>query len=157
VPAGDESALGEIAERFGFAFGLSAPAAYDSFAEAVRQAHLALRSGGRTAGPLHRYTDLTGGGVLAALATDQARVLARSALQPLVEHDASQGTALVETVRAWLDADGSHEASARTLGVHRHTVRARIGLAERALGRDLSSFAARAELWAALQAVGDRV
>jgi purine catabolism regulator len=34
--------------------------------------------------------------------------------------------------------------------VHRHTVRARIAAAERALDVDLGTFAARAELWAAL-------
>jgi len=38
--------------------------------------------------------------------------------------------------------------------VHRHTVRSRIALAERLLGRDLSGFHARADLWAALLAVG---
>jgi purine catabolism regulator len=37
------------------------------------------------------------------------------------------------------------------LGVHRHTVRARVALAQRLLGVDLGSFPARAELWAALQ------
>ena len=49
-------------------------------------------------------------------------------------HDAEHGTALVETVRAWLENDCSHEATARALGVHRHTVRARIA-ARRARAR----------------------
>ena len=56
-------------------------------------------------------------------------------------------------MRAWLDNDCSHEASARALGVHRHTVRTRLALVERELGRDLSAFATRAELWAALRAL----
>ena len=56
-------------------------------------------------------------------------------------------------VRAWLENDCSHEASARALGVHRHTVRTRLAQAERVLGRDLSSFPTRAELWAALRAL----
>ncbi|KAA9107683.1 PucR family transcriptional regulator [Microbacterium rhizomatis] len=153
VPSTDESVLVELAERFELALGLSAPAGYDGFAEGVRQAQVALRSS--TGAGLRRYGDVARGGVLAALATDEARVLARSALAPLREHDAAHGTALIDTLRAWLDADGSHEASARALGVHRHTVRARIGLAERVLGRDLGTFAARAELWAALRALGD--
>jgi len=68
-----------------------------------------------------------------------------------VQHDRAHGTALQETLRVWLENDCSHEACARALGVHRHTVRARIASAERALGVDLGSFAARAELWAALQ------
>ncbi|WP_375385711.1 PucR family transcriptional regulator [uncultured Microbacterium sp.] len=154
VTAGDEPVLAEMAERFSLGLGLSAPAGYDGFTEAVRQAQVALRSG--TDAGIRRYGDVARGGVLAALGTDEARVLARSTLAPLVEHDGAHGTALIETLRAWLDADGSHEASARALGVHRHTVRARIGLAERVLGRDLGTFAARAELWAALQAVGER-
>ena len=53
----------------------------------------------------------------------------------------------------WLDEDCSHEASAQSLGVHRHTVRTRLALIERVLSRDLSSFATRAELWAALRAL----
>ena len=56
-------------------------------------------------------------------------------------------------MKAWLDADCSHEATARALGVHRHTVRARLATAEKVLGRDLTSFAVRAELWAAFQAL----
>ena len=44
-------------------------------------------------------------------------------------------------------------AAAQALGVHRHTVRSRVALAERLLGRDLSGFHARADLWAALLAV----
>ncbi|WP_431247923.1 helix-turn-helix domain-containing protein [Leifsonia xyli] len=36
--------------------------------------------------------------------------------------------------------------------MHRHTLRARVADAERLLGRDLSSFAARADLYAALRA-----
>jgi purine catabolism regulator len=52
-----------------------------------------------------------------------------------------------------LEANGEFEAAGRALGVHRHTVRARIADAEHLLGRELSSFRARADLWAALLAV----
>jgi purine catabolism regulator len=57
----------------------------------------------------------------------------------------------VDAVRAWLENDARIDAAASALGVHRHTVRTRIALAERVLGTDLSAFPARAELWAALQ------
>ena len=72
----------------------------------------------------------------------------------MLSYDAEQGTALLETVRVWLENDCSHEATARALGVHRHTVRARVAAAERALDVDLGSFAARAEIWAALRLAG---
>jgi purine catabolism regulator len=84
-------------------------------------------------------------------ASPEARTVAEAALAPLRQHDREQGTALLETVRVWLANDCSHEATARALGVHRHTVRARIAAAERALDADLGSFAARADVWAALR------
>jgi purine catabolism regulator len=90
--------------------------------------------------------------VLSAL-SGEARALAAAELAPLTAHDAEHGTRLVATVRAWLDNDCSHEATARALGVHRHTVRTRLALVERELGRDLSAFSTRAELWAALHAM----
>jgi purine catabolism regulator len=62
------------------------------------------------------------------------------------------GTALLETTRTWLEHGGQFDATAQDLGVHRHTVRSRVALAERLLGRDLSGFHARADLWAALLA-----
>ena len=74
--------------------------------------------------------------------------------RPLTEHDAANGTSLVTTTRTWLEHGGQFDATAQALGVHRHTVRSRIALAERLLGRDLSGFHARADLWAALLAVG---
>ncbi|MFC6930362.1 helix-turn-helix domain-containing protein [Actinomadura yumaensis] len=47
-------------------------------------------------------------------------------------------------------ANGQGEAAARALGVHRHTLRARMRKAARLLGRDLDDPAVRAELWIAL-------
>ena len=42
------------------------------------------------------------------------------------------------------------DEAAQALGIHRHTVRARVAQAQQVLGLDLASFPARAELWAAL-------
>ena len=149
VPAGEHAPVDELAARFGVRVGMSEPTGYDGFATAVGQARVARDRG---AGPVTLFADVARAGVLSAL-TDEARALARAELAPLTEHDADEGTRLLETLRAWLDNDCSHEASARSLGVHRHTVRTRLALAERVLGRDLSSFATRAELWAAFRAL----
>ena len=92
--------------------------------------------------------------MLSALDTTEARALADALLQPLRAHDASRGTALVETVRTWLAHDARIDEAAQALGIHRHTVRARVAQAQQLLGRDLASFPARAELWAALVATG---
>ncbi|MFS0866627.1 PucR family transcriptional regulator [Microbacterium sp. 179-B 1A2 NHS] len=147
VPASHADDLAEIPERFDVDLGVSSPADYDGFDAAVDQARVARDRGGRG---MSGFADVGDTGILSALDTHEGRALARTLLDPLTAADAGQGTRLTETVRAWLEADGSHEATAAALGVHRHTVRARLAAAERLLGRDLTSFAVRAELWAAL-------
>ena len=99
------------------------------------------------------FDEISRQGVLALLARTDARAVALATLAPLARHDAANGTALVATMRAWLEHGGQFDATAQALGVHRHTVRSRVALAERLLGRDLSGFHARADLWAALLAV----
>ncbi|MBN9186272.1 MAG: helix-turn-helix domain-containing protein, partial [Microbacterium sp.] len=98
-----------------------------------------------------RFAEVAASGVLNALDTEAGRALAHAAIEPLVRQDAAEGSALVETVRAWLEHDARFDAAAAALGVHRHTVRARVAQAQRLLGTDLGTFAARAELWAALR------
>lgn len=156
--AADDGVLDEFARGFGARIGVSDAAGYEGFGAALNQARVARDRGPSAAadqpgdrGVVFRIGDLARRGVLAALEGAHAEALASAELAPLVAHDAAQGTALVETLRAWLDADCSHEACARALGVHRHTVRARLALAQQLLGRDLASFAVRAELWAALR------
>ena len=61
---------------------------------------------------------------------------------------------LLATLRAWLLADGNHEAAARELGVHRHTVRARLRSVQELLGLRLDAFAVRVQLYAALRRTG---
>ena len=148
VPAGDAGLLDEVAEQFELRLGVSDAAGYDAFATAIDQARLARDRG---AGRVSRFAETTRGGVLAVPPSTEVRAVAEAVLAPLVQHDAAAGTDLVSTVGAWLANDCSHEATARALGVHRHTVRARIATAQRALGVDLSSFAARADVWAALR------
>jgi len=149
VPSDDRRVLDEFAERFGVRVGVSDPGGYDRFAGAFDQARVARDRG---AAPVSLFADVAHAGVLSALSAD-ARALAEAQLAPLLAHDAASGTRLTETLRMWLDEDCSHEACARALGVHRHTVRTRLALAERLLGRDLSSFATRAQLWTAFQAL----
>ena len=88
---------------------------------------------------------------MAPLRKEGAAMVAAAHLAPLRAHDRETGGRLEETLRAWLEADGSNERAAAALGVHRHTVRTRLAAAEKALGTDLGSFAARAELWAAFR------
>ncbi|WP_345800087.1 PucR family transcriptional regulator [Microbacterium sp. AZCO] len=152
VVAHDDEVFDELATRFEARLGVSEPVPYAEFPDAHAQAVTALRRGTE---PVTRFREIAASGVLSALDSEAARSLAAARLAPLREHDAEQGTALVDTVRSWLEHDARIDAAATALGVHRHTVRARIGLAQRLLGTDLTSFAARADLWAALQVARD--
>lgn len=150
VPADRRGLLGELAERFALAVGASEPTTLESVSAGLAQARVARERGGGGFSDFARVR----GSILTVLDEERTRVLAAAELAPLVAHDDADGTRLVATLRAWLDNDASHEAAARALGVHRHTVRARLALVEQVLGRDLTSFAARAELWLALQSLG---
>ncbi|WP_028925865.1 PucR family transcriptional regulator [Pseudonocardia acaciae] len=72
-------------------------------------------------------------------------------LAPLHSLDASRGGELLDTLRAWLAHHGGWDRTAAALGVHRNSVRHRIGQAERALDMDLSDPETRMELWFALR------
>ena len=152
VSTADTETLPLLASLFEAQVGSSDPVDYPAFARAHEQALVA----GRRAAPgdVVPFAETASGGVLSALDTAEARALASALLAPLRVHDAAQGTALVETVRTWLENDARIDEAAQALGIHRHTVRARVAQAQQVLGVDLASFPARAELWAAL--VADR-
>ena len=143
VSAEDAGVFDEIADRFGIRLGVSEPDGYAAFSRAHAQAVAALRHGGSGA---VRYADTVASSILSAFATDEARLVAESRLAPLRAHDG-----LEEALRVWLQHDARFEQAAVALGIHRHTLRTRIAQASALLGTDLSTFPARAELWAALQ------
>ncbi len=136
------------------AAGAAGAGAGGGMALAHEQAMRALERARETGAGVSHFEEISRQGVLAFLARTDARAVALATLAPLTEHDAATGTSLVTTMRTWLEHGGQFDATAQALGVHRHTVRSRIALAERLLGRDLSGFHARADLWAALLAVG---
>ncbi|MET0783976.1 MAG: helix-turn-helix domain-containing protein, partial [Leifsonia flava] len=149
--------LRRLAATFDARIGLSAPGGLDELARSRAQAQRALAAASvieGSGGSVVDFETVAAGGVLASLGATDAAEIARAGLAPLALHDAENGTALIVTLRAWLENDAQFDAAAQALGVHRHTVRNRIAVAERVLGRDLSTFPARAELWAALVASG---
>ncbi|MEO3824645.1 PucR family transcriptional regulator [Actinomadura sp. B10D3] len=125
------------------AVGVSDTAAGDLGA-ALRQAEGALAAAVRANRNVLHHADLPGQGVLALLDPGLGRAFADALLAPLHAED------LVETVRAYVAANGQGEAAARALGVHRHTLRSRMRKAAEVLGRDPDDPAVRAELWVAL-------
>ena len=153
LSATDAALLDDVASRFGIRIGASGSESYDAFSRAHAQALAALRQ--QADAGVFAYADTVGSSILSALATDEARLVAESRLAPLRDHDARTGGDLEGMLRTWLEHDARAEPAAASLGVHRHTLRSRISQAGALLGIDLSSFPARAELWALLQTARD--
>ena len=93
-----------------------------------------------------RYADLS---VQSLLSDPQVTGRLRDVADPLLAPIRDR-PALVEALTAYLLANGSWEATARELGVHRHTARARVASASEALGVDLDQAHTRAALLLAL-------
>jgi hypothetical protein len=89
-----------------------------------------------------------------ATAVDPAAAsgFAEKTLAPLRERDGE----LLTTLRAWLANHGGWDRTAAELGLHRNSVRHRIGQVERALGVDMADPETRMELWFALRWDQDR-
>jgi len=70
----------------------------------------------------------------------------------LIDHDLSHRSALVESLRAYIEANGRWAEAAAALHVHRHTLRYRVRKIQELTGRDLTDAGDRLELWLALRA-----
>lgn len=98
--------------------------------------------------------DLTGSHALLLALQDQDvldafRVML---LGPMEVYDATHGSALVATLRTFLEAGGRWQETADQLHVHVNTLRNRLERAESLSGRRLDSTPDRVDLWLALQA-----
>jgi len=142
------TALAERARSRAAAVGLSQPVALPALAEAAEHAQLACARAG--AGQLVRFDDLVQNGMRSALDADRVRAVAEALIGPVREHDTRFQTGLIEASRVWLENNGHWEKAAAELGMHRHTLKARIRQVEQLTSTSLDSFAARAELWLAL-------
>lgn len=152
VEEADLALVERLSEASSLHAGVSEPSGYHELARAHEQARAAWERSRESIARVAYFEAIARDGLLAYVAGPQAREVGLAALSPLHRHDAEHDTELVRTLRTWLESDAVIDAAARNLGVHRHTVRARIALAERLLERDLGSFAARADVWAALLA-----
>jgi DNA-binding PucR family transcriptional regulator len=132
------------------------PPLLDSVAErgqrVVDQAETVARLGRSDHRRRHRV-ELAAEGMLGLLEAAGGADVARRILLPLNARPAAEREMLTNAVAVWLSHNGAWDPSARELDVHRHTLRHRVSVIERLLGLDLSQFADRAELWAALQLV----
>lgn len=127
-------------------------AAATGFRESVRQARLALTQAQETGTPLLRYAEAERGLIMAPKSLEEARALVGRYLGPLIEHDRSQGAALLPTLMRFLENDGNWKAAASDLGIHRQTLVYRLKLVEQLTGIKPTTTAGIARFWIALQA-----
>ncbi|UOQ60257.1 helix-turn-helix domain-containing protein [Leucobacter rhizosphaerae] len=74
-------------------------------------------------------------------------------LDPLRDADGAHGE-LTRTLRVFLSEHGGHRSSAARLGIHRQTLRSRIGRVEELTGLSMEHADDRATAWIALRAIG---
>ena len=119
----------------------------DAMAQAEELARTARHVGEHVLG--HRPRGLDRAWTAAAGASARDAAVARLLLDPVGADDAEVRRAL----RTWLRENGSWDRAARTLGIHRNTLRRLVGEAERLLERDLGDPLERARLVLAFAAV----
>ncbi|MEV4990403.1 PucR family transcriptional regulator [Pseudarthrobacter sp. LMD1-1-1.1] len=89
--------------------------------------------------------------VTGLLGREAGTLLAERLLQPVLALEPDRRHPLLAVLRGWLSENGSWDASAKLLGLHRNSVRRQIGVLGELLQMDLNQAQVRAELWIALQ------
>ncbi|WET82027.1 PucR family transcriptional regulator [Amycolatopsis sp. QT-25] len=128
---------------------VGSPVRPDRLPEAGAEVELLLRRAAALERPV--VAEASGLGLDTLIAPDAAAGFAAQALAPLRELDRKGDRELIDTLRTWLAHHGGWDRTAAELGVHRNSVRHRIGQIERALGVDLADPETRMRLWFALR------
>ncbi|MFJ4458401.1 PucR family transcriptional regulator [Pseudomonas sp. NPDC089392] len=137
----------------GTVIGISGPiAAATGFRESVRQARLALTQAEEHGAQQLRYGEAETGLIMAPKSLAEARALVGRYLGPLIEHDRSQGAALLQTLVTFLNNDSNWKATAYDLGIHRQTLVYRLKLVEQLSGIKPTTTSGIARFWIAIQA-----
>lgn len=150
VPAAEESRIAllvkELRNHLGLPVigGASGPAHLADVGVLTSRARTAARSPGDE--PLRRYDELGAFDAILGDRTTDELVVIGDVLRPLDGHD------LLPTLIGFLEHNGHLENAAAALGVHRHTMRNRMGRIAELLGGGLDSADTRARLLLAVRA-----
>jgi len=128
--------------------GRSDPGAWNQIESAITQSLRALDSA--PAGRLLSFEQLVAENVFGLLASSQVADIARSRLRTQLDSEA--GRRRLREAAVWLRHNGSWEPAARELGMHRHSLKARVAELSAQLALPLDTFQGRAELWVLLAA-----
>jgi len=141
-----------LLDLHGVTAGASAPAGLDELAPALEEARRAADAPGRGE-RLRLFDGMVGDGMVGLLDRVGGREAARRLLDA-ARVRADDGHELLHAATVWLSHNGAWDPAAKELGLHRHTLRARMSRLGDLLGLDLERFGGRAELWTALQLDG---
>jgi hypothetical protein len=89
--------------------------------------------------------------VLLAASPDPVTALVRRTLGPVLDLPTDEAAIILETARTWLAAGGSTSTAAKTLHLHRNTVRYRLRRLEELVARDLTHPVDAAHIHVALE------
>jgi purine catabolism regulator len=146
----DDSLLQEV-EQLGWRLVVGEPAEITGLPAAYQRA-ASLRSRVQTTGKSARVDEVTWS-VTGLLGRDAGTMLAARLLEPVLEQDPERRTSQLSVLKSWLGENGSWDATAKALGLHRNSVRRQINALAELLDMDLGQAQVRAELWIALQYV----
>jgi hypothetical protein len=132
--------------------GVSRPFPASGLREALRESVAALELGRRRGHPVRADRLSTFAGLLDRLPADLTAPFAADLAAPLAEHDARHDGHLLDTLRAFLEHDGSVTATARVLFLHVNSLRHRLARVEELTGRNPLAFPDRVALAVAVAA-----
>jgi hypothetical protein len=146
----DDSLLHEV-EQLGWRLVVGDPAELAGLPAAYQQA-ASLRARVQATGKSARVDEVSWS-VTGLLGRDAGTMLASRLLEPLLNQDPERRMSQLTVLKTWLGENGSWDATAKVLGLHRNSVRRQITALAEMLRMDLGQAQARAELWIALQYV----
>lgn len=144
----DDSLLADV-EKLGWRLVIGDPTELTGIA-AAHQRVTSLRSRVLSSGRSARVDEVTWS-VTGLLGREAGSMLAARLLEPVLALEPERRDPLLAVLRGWLSENGSWDGSAKTLGLHRNSVRRQIGVLAELLDMDLNQAQVRAELWIALQ------
>ena len=146
----DDALLADV-EKLGWRLVIGEPTELTALPAAYQRA-TSLRGQVQRSGQSVRADEVSWS-VAGLLGREAGTLLAERLLRPVLELEPDRRDPLLAVLRGWLSENGSWDASAKLLGLHRNSVRRQIGVLGELLQLDLNQAQVRAELWIALQYV----
>jgi purine catabolism regulator len=129
--------------------GLSERLRWDRLDVGIVQAERALERA--RPGAIVEFSELVSASFFGLLATARVAEIAHARLSSVLV--SPEGRTLLTDAGVWLRHNASWDPAARELGIHRHTLKARVHQLGELTGLDLQEFQDRAELWALLSSL----